>query len=97
MDGFWFFPLLFIVPLIWFIIGILLLIWVYQDAESRGMDGLLWALIVFFLSLIGLVLYLVVRENRVLSPRKITRVCPQCGRVLDEDAKFCPRCGKELA
>jgi hypothetical protein len=26
----------------------------------------------------------------------ITRICPNCGRVLAEDAKFCPHCGKAL-
>ena len=97
MDGSWWFPWLFIIPLVWFLIGILILIWVYQDAESRGMDGLLWAIIVFFLNIIGLILYLVVREGRVLTPQRITRICPKCGQVLSEDARFCPRCGKELA
>ncbi len=27
----------------------------------------------------------------------ITRICPQCGRVLDEDVKFCPHCGRQLS
>lgn len=27
---------------------------------------------------------------------KITRICPQCGRVLVEDTKYCPYCGKQL-
>lgn len=26
----------------------------------------------------------------------ITRVCPQCGRVLAEDVRYCPHCGKAL-
>jgi hypothetical protein len=26
----------------------------------------------------------------------ITRICPQCGRVIDETVKFCPHCGKSL-
>lgn len=99
MDGWWFFPWFFIIPfvLIWFIVGILILIWVYKDAESRGMDGLMWALIVFFLNIIGLILYLVARESRAPAFQRITRVCPKCGQVLCEDARFCPRCGKELA
>lgn len=93
----WLIPFI-IIPLAWFVIGILILIWVYQDAESRGMNGLLWAVIVFFLSIIGLILYLVAREGQIsLSPQMITRVCPKCGTVLSEDARFCPRCGKELA
>lgn len=28
--------------------------------------------------------------------QRITRICPQCGRVLDEDTRFCPHCGKQL-
>jgi len=31
------------------------------------------------------------------APPVITRICPQCGRVLAEDVKYCPYCGKELA
>ena len=27
---------------------------------------------------------------------KITRICPNCGRVLAGEAKFCPHCGKTL-
>jgi hypothetical protein len=30
------------------------------------------------------------------APTPITRVCPQCGRVLTEEVKFCPNCGKDL-
>ena len=26
----------------------------------------------------------------------ITRICPQCGRVVQENLKFCPNCGKQL-
>jgi len=28
--------------------------------------------------------------------RPITRICPNCGRVVDENIKFCPHCGKQL-
>jgi hypothetical protein len=31
-----------------------------------------------------------------VATQPITRVCPQCGRVLSEDVKFCPHCGKAL-
>jgi len=30
------------------------------------------------------------------TPPVITRVCPQCGRVLAEDVRYCPYCGKAL-
>jgi type IV secretory pathway TrbL component len=86
------------VPLLWFVVALLILVWAYRDAESRGMNGALWAIIIFFLSVLGLLLYLIVR-----SPQKdtnliknVSRVCPKCGQVLNEEAKFCPRCGKGL-
>lgn len=28
--------------------------------------------------------------------KTITRVCPQCGKVLEENWKSCPYCGKDL-
>jgi hypothetical protein len=31
--------------------------------------------------------------RRVGAPETAGRVCPQCGQVLAEDARFCPRCG----
>ncbi len=29
-------------------------------------------------------------------PQPITRICPQCGRVVQENLRFCPNCGKQL-
>lgn len=51
-------------PLIWFIIAILICIWVYRDANSRGMNGVLWLIITIILGIIGLIIYLVVRKPR---------------------------------
>jgi len=31
------------------------------------------------------------------GPRGITRICTQCGRVIDDNVKFCPHCGKQLS
>ena len=55
--------LLIFTPLVF---GILILIgvYVYRDAERRDMNGLLWALVAVFVpSLIGLIIYLLVRGN----------------------------------
>jgi hypothetical protein len=49
---------------VWFIIWILIAIWVYRDAEERGMSGALWLIIVIFTGLIGIIIYLVVRTDR---------------------------------
>jgi len=48
-------------------VWIALLVWVYRDASRRGMNGALWVVVVFFLHLIGLVIYLVVRGSRTRS------------------------------
>jgi putative membrane protein len=52
------------IPIIWFIIAIMLCIWVYRDAESRGMSGALWLIIVLITGLLGLVIYLIVRKDK---------------------------------
>jgi len=54
----------FLIPLVWFIIGIVLCIWVYRDAEKRGMSGVMWLIIVLITSFIGLIIYLVVRKDK---------------------------------
>ncbi|MDH7564344.1 MAG: hypothetical protein QHH24_05640 [Candidatus Bathyarchaeota archaeon] len=53
-----------LIPLIWFIIAILLCIWVYRDAESRGMNGVLWLIIVLIAGILGLIIYLIVRKDK---------------------------------
>ena len=45
-------------------IWIAITVWAYRDAQARGENGVLWAVIVFFLGLIGLVIWLVVRSNK---------------------------------
>ena len=56
-----------LIPLIWFIVWILVAIWVYRDAEARGMSGVLWLLIVILLGLLGIIIYLVVRKDKAPS------------------------------
>jgi len=52
----------------WFVVWILVAIWVYKDAESRGMGGVLWLLVVLLIGLIGLIIYLVVRGSHPVRP-----------------------------
>jgi len=60
------------------------------------------AFIGFLLGLIGGILALTFNPRSAASPvptavqQPITRICPNCGRVLQEDTKFCPGCGKQL-
>ncbi|MEK6988544.1 MAG: zinc ribbon domain-containing protein [Candidatus Thermoplasmatota archaeon] len=50
------------------IIFLFIAIWVYRDAESRGMGGVLWLLIVLLTGIIGLIIYIVVRSDRPVMP-----------------------------
>jgi hypothetical protein len=54
--------------LMFLVIWIFVALWAHRDAESRGMEGILWGLVVFFTHLIGLVIYLVVRTNHAVLP-----------------------------
>ena len=67
-------------------------------------SGLSWVgalgglLIGFLLGLIGGVLAISWKPSIVMQapPVQITRICPNCGTVIQMDAKFCPHCGKVL-
>jgi hypothetical protein len=48
---------------IWFVLWIVIAVWVYRDAEERGMSGALWLIIVILTGLIGLIIYMVVRTD----------------------------------
>ena len=89
------------------VIWIIVCIWVYRDANSRGMDGVLWLIVVLVGSFIGLLIYLIIREEHVpyahqsppqYTPRTSTGVsrCPGCGSPVDAGWKMCPYCGRTL-
>jgi len=104
VQQYFFFPfiMLLIIASLWFIAGILLCLWVYNDAKSRGMEGALWVLVVLFANVVGLIVYLMVREvNRPRSPistysGRQTRFCSNCGTEHTLNAKFCSNCGKSV-
>jgi hypothetical protein len=45
-------------------IWIALVVWVYRDALRRGANAPFWAAIVFFLHLVGFVVYLIARPRK---------------------------------
>ena len=89
-----------IIPIIWLVIAIVIGIWVYRDAEKRGSSGILWLIIVFLTSIIGLIIWLIVRPpiggGQKTTAQASDRRCPECGRVIPEDAKVCPYCGRKF-
>lgn len=87
-----------IISLTLLIIWIFVIVWVYRDAERRGMNGVLWALLVFIGNLIGLLIYLIVRSNNIPADKGVTasQICPSCQIPLSPQYVFCPNCGTRL-
>ncbi len=73
------------------VVPIMIGVYVYKDATRRGMNALMWTLVaVFAPSLIGLIIYLVVRENYS------DLACPRCNTKITEQYVVCPGCGAKL-
>ncbi len=83
-------PVLIIMGL-FLVVPILIGVYVYRDATERGMNALLWTLVAVFVpSLIGLIIYLIFRENySALS-------CASCGEKVQAGYVTCPSCGASL-
>jgi len=80
------------------IIWICVIIWVYRDAVRRGMNGVLWALLVFIGNLVGLLIYLIVRSDSArASPAETPhQSCPKCQKVVSAGFAYCPHCGAPI-
>lgn len=77
-------PLLFGIP-------ILVGVYVYRDANKRGMNAVLWLLIAILTpSLLGLIIYLLVRNNYS------DLTCPNCNAQVEETYVVCPNCRTKL-
>ncbi len=92
-------------------VWIAILIWVYRDAEKRGMNGAIWVLVALFLHLLGLLIYFIVRADHPVKSASTTPaspappapassaaadVCPKCGKPVDKSYAYCPTCGEAL-
>lgn len=81
------------VPVLLFIlmIPILIGVYVYRDASRRKMNAVLWTLIaVVAPSLIGFIIYLLVRGNHS------DMECPRCNTPITNQYVVCPKCGAKL-
>ena len=66
-------------------------VYVYRDAKRRNMNAPLWTIIAILApSLIGFIIYLLVRGN--YSNLK----CPRCEATVTEQFVVCPKCGAKL-
>ncbi len=87
-----------------FLIALLIAIWVASDANKRGMNGVGWAIGVFFLCIVFLPIYLIVRKPLLAQqpygypppPMPGQHFCANCGSPVQPGVKFCPTCGKPV-
>ncbi len=79
-----------VIPIVGVIVSVIIMVWVYKDAKSRGdQNAVIWLVLIFFLGIIGLVIYLLARPKGNLAP------CANChNKKLDVLSK-CPHCGNE--
>lgn len=68
-------------------LNIALLVWVARDAKARGISGIGWMVLVFFVSGLGLIIYLFAR------PRGEVEECPRCNNKRLKAMAKCPHCG----
>ena len=97
---------LFLLPVAFIVLWGAVLIWVYRDAEKRGMSGILWLLLVLIGNVIGLLIYAIVRsETPVRRPAQggaagpvccPPEACPGCSKPVTPGYAFCPHCGRSL-
>jgi len=94
---------LMILPVVLVVLWGAVLIWVYRDAEKRGMSGILWLLLVLIGNVIGLLIYAIVRSETPVKRRTEgpggsagPEKCPGCGNAVATGHAFCPHCGKNL-
>jgi RNA polymerase subunit RPABC4/transcription elongation factor Spt4 len=69
---------------------ILLIGYVNADSKRRGMNSLLWTLLVIFVpKALGFIAYFLLRKPLLLP-------CPNCQWTIGSDFRFCPKCGHAL-
>ncbi len=71
-------------------IVILMIGYVNADSKRRGMNSLLWTLLVIFIpKALGFLAYFLLRKPLLIR-------CLNCGTWLGSDFRFCPKCGHAL-
>src|ERR1022692_2742065 len=74
------------------VLGIIVLMIGYVNADSkrRGMNALLWTLLVIFVPKApGFIAYFLLRKPLLIP-------CPNCGTEVGSDFRYCPKCGHAL-
>lgn len=80
-----------IIAAVVFVLPIIIGVYVYRDADRRGMNAILWALVAALApSLIGFIIYMLVRGS--YSNLR----CPSCDAPVKDSFVVCPKCGTKL-
>ena len=85
---------------IWGLISAGLAVWVGIDANKRGLNGVLWGLLVFFTGIVGLIVYLLVgpamqhRNGDAPGPAIGDPVQPE--QPAPSTGNRCPKCAGEI-
>jgi RNA polymerase subunit RPABC4/transcription elongation factor Spt4 len=71
-----------------FLAAVILMIgYVSADSKRRGMNSLLWTLLVIFVpKALGFLAYFLLRKPLLMQ-------CPKCGTTVGADFRYCPKCG----
>lgn len=84
-------PLISILGGLFVALFILMIGYVNADSKRRGMNSLLWTLLVIFIpKAIGFLAYFLLRKPLLIAG---SPSCPQCGTNVGPDFRFCPKCG----
>jgi hypothetical protein len=94
------------------LLNLILAVWVTIDANRRGMNGVLWGVLVFFTCVVGLIVYLIVAgtaarngaASRAASAAPASgqpaappsASCPGCRASIQPEFLLCPYCGRTL-
>ena len=88
-------PLIAIVGGAFLALFVLLIGYVNADTKRRGMNSLLWTLLVIFIpKAIGFLAYFLLRKPLLVNA---TPTCPRCSAAVGPDFRFCSKCGHSFA